>query len=226
MKMLLVAHIAGAALGLLSGMIALFTRKGGYFHRRAGRVFVYSMLLMCAAAVVLATFKAQPINLVAGSLTAYLVATALITVRPVSDPARRLERGLMVAAFGIGLGAVALGLGEEGGVRIPLFMFGLLGVLGSVGDFKTLQAGRLSAAVRLTRHLWRMSVALLIANASFFLGPRGRVRAVLPDALVKTPLLAIPELVVLAALFYWLWRVKRRRRTASVADPDMSTAAV
>jgi hypothetical protein len=61
-----------------------------------------------------------------------------------------------------------------------------------------------------------MSVALLIATASFFLGPRGRVQAVLPDALVTTPVLVLPELVVLAALFFWLWRVKRPAGIVSV----------
>jgi uncharacterized membrane protein len=216
MKVLLVVHVAGAAIGLLSGMTSLFSRKGGLVHRRSGKVFVVSMLAMCAAAVVLAALNAQPINLVAGSLTAYLVATAMITVRPLSDPARRLERALMGTAFCVGLWAVALGLGQEGGLRVGLFLFGLLGVLGSVGDFKALRAGRLAGAPRLARHLWRMSLALLIATASFFLGPRGRVRAVLPDALVTTPLLALPELLVLAALFFWLWRVKRPARIASV----------
>ena len=82
--MILVAHIAGAAIGLLSGMIALFTRKGGDFHRRAGRVFVYSMLLMCAAAVVLATFKVQPINLVAGNNPFTIGGT--LTVNPMQAP--------------------------------------------------------------------------------------------------------------------------------------------
>jgi hypothetical protein len=194
-------------------------------HRQSGKVFVGSMLAMCAAAIVLAALNAQPINLVAGSLTAYLVATAMITVRPVADPARRLERGLMVAAFCAGVAAIALGMAQEGGIRIPLFLFGLLGVLGSIGDFKALRAGTLAGAPRLTRHLWRMSLALLIATASFFLGPRGRVRAVLPDAIVTTPLLAIPELLVLTVLFYWLWRLKKPASRASRARAPMSARA-
>jgi hypothetical protein len=61
-----------------------------------------------------------------------------------------------------------------------------------------------------------MSTALLIATASFFLGPRGRVRAVLQDDLVTTPMLLLPELLVLAALFFWLWRVKRPAGFASL----------
>jgi uncharacterized membrane protein len=216
MTMLLVVHVAGASIGLLAGMTAMFSRKGGQLHRRSGKVFVVSMLAMCVAAIVIATVRAQPINLVAGTLTAYLVATAMMTVRPVSDPARRLARSLMAAAFCAGIAAVALGLRQDDGVRVPLFMFGVLGVLGSIGDFKALRAGTLAGAPRLTRHLWRMSLALLIATASFFLGPRGRVRAVLPDALVTTPVLVLPVLLVLAAMFIWLWRVKKPAKIASV----------
>src|SRR5262245_23145885 len=126
MKALLIVHIAGASIGLLSGTTSMFSTKGGQRHRQSGKVFVASMLAMCAAAIVIAAVKAQPINLVAGSLTAYLVATAMITVRPVADPARSLERGLMAAAFSAGIAAVALGLREAGGVRAPLLLFGVV----------------------------------------------------------------------------------------------------
>jgi hypothetical protein len=56
-----------------------------------------------------------------------------------------------------------------------------------------------------------MCYALFIATASFFLGPRARVAKVLPQALLHTALLALPVLLVLVALFYWLWRVRRGR---------------
>ena len=50
-------------------------------------------------------------------------------------------------------------------------------------------------------------VALYIASASFFLGPRGRV----PEAIRIPALLPIPVLVPIVAMLYWLWRVRRRR---------------
>lgn len=218
MKFLLLVHVCGASLGLLAGATALFSPKGAAVHRQSGTVFVVSMLLMCAAAIALAVTNAQPINIVAGTLTAYLVATAGITVRPVSESGRWLQRGLMVVAFCTGVAAIALGLESANAERIPLLLFGALGVLGSVGDVKALRAGKLAGGPRLARHLWRMTLALLIATASFFLGPRGRVRAVLPDALVTTPVLMLPVLVVLAALFYWLWRVKRPLPTRVTSD--------
>jgi hypothetical protein len=49
------------------------------------------------------------------------------------------------------------------------------------------------------------------------LGPRARVEAVLPDALVKPGLVVLPVIAVTVALFYWLWRVKRGTRRPPVA---------
>jgi hypothetical protein len=56
-----------------------------------------------------------------------------------------------------------------------------------------------------------MCYALWIAAASFFLGPRARVAKVLPEALLNPALLALPVLLVLVVMFYWLWRVRIRR---------------
>jgi hypothetical protein len=60
-----------------------------------------------------------------------------------------------------------------------------------------------------------MCLALWIAAASFFLGPRARVRAVLPDVLVTTPVLVIPVIAVIVVMLYWLWRVRVRKAFAA-----------
>ncbi|MEO7690798.1 MAG: hypothetical protein ABIS51_16060 [Sphingomonas sp.] len=46
--LILVVHIAGGAIGLLSGTAALIARKGSDRHRLAGTIFVVSMLVMAA----------------------------------------------------------------------------------------------------------------------------------------------------------------------------------
>jgi hypothetical protein len=57
----------------------------------------------------------------------------------------------MAAAFCAGVAAIALCLRQEGGARIPLFLFGLLGMLGSIGAFKVLRAGTLPGATHAKR---------------------------------------------------------------------------
>ena len=51
-----------------------------------------------------------------------------------------------------------------------------------------------------------MCTALLIAAFSFFLGQA----KVIPKPIRIYPLLVIPPLLVLGAMVYWLWRVRRR----------------
>jgi uncharacterized membrane protein len=225
MPLLLPVHIIAAAVGLLAGAIALSVSKGATLHRKAGRVFVYAMVAMCGTAIVMAVFRRQPVNIIAGSMTAYLAITALTTVRPPSAESRRLNTGLMIVAFMLGIamfaaGFVALARGRLGGLpSFPFFLFGVLGISGAIGDFQTLRAGTLRGAARLSRHLWRMCMALFITTASFF-SIRARVAAVLPAPFTTPVMRTIPVLLVLVVMFYWLRRVRSRRSDRRLATFD------
>lgn len=50
-----IVHIAAGTVGLLSFWIPVLARKGGTLHRNWGRVFTYSMLIVGAVAVCIAT---------------------------------------------------------------------------------------------------------------------------------------------------------------------------
>lgn len=157
--------------------------------------------------------------MVAGVLTAYLVVTALITVRPSTIQLRRFELGALLVALGVGATCVVLGFealasprGTKFGIPfVVFFMFGTVALLAAVGDARMIRSGGLRGAPRLTRHLWRMCYALWIATASFFLGPRARVATIIPEPLLTPAVLALPVLTVLVVMFYWLWRVRVRR---------------
>jgi hypothetical protein len=221
LPVLLPIHIVAAGLGLVSGAIALSVAKGGRWHRASGQVFAYAIFAMCGTAVVSALVKGQATNVMAGTMTAYLVFTGVATVRPPSPGSRRRDIALMLVALTLGLGTFAGGIvavaspdGKLFGLpAFPFFLFGVLGVSGAIGDVKTMRAGTLRGAPRLSRHLWRMCMALFITTASFF-SIRARVAAVLP-ALFTTPALrALPVVLVLVTMFYWLWKVRFRRSFA------------
>ena len=78
-----------------------------------------------------------------------------------------------------------------------------------------LRSGVLKGASRLSRHVWRMSVALLIAALSFTV----QLPKYLPASLRIPALLALPMVAVLVTMVYWLWRLRSRRssRPAVVA---------
>jgi hypothetical protein len=232
MGLTLLVHVLAAGLGLVFGSVALSAAKGATLHRKSGILFVYAMLTMSLTGAAMAAFKANVGNVVAGVLTAYLVTTALMTIRPPTSGLRRLEVGAMLVA--LALGAICLTLGFEAlasprGTRfgIPfgvLFMFGTVALLAGIGDIRMIRSGGLRGVPRLTRHLWRMCYALWIATASFFLGPRGRVAKVLPEPLLRPALLVLPVLLVLLSMLYWLWRVRTRRTFRSIVGVSAPAA--
>lgn len=128
--------------------------------------------------LIAAFFSPNRGNVVAGVFTVYLVSTARLTVRRPVEQARGLITGFMLLAL-TGSG-YAFSLGFEGlnspGGRVdkvppqPLFMFGTVALLGALGGARLLWVRSIQGAHRIARHLWRMSFAMWIATASFFLG--------------------------------------------------------
>ena len=67
---------------------------------------------------------------------------------------------------------------------------------------------------RITRHIWRMCVALLIAAFSFFLGQQ----QVFPASVRGSPLLLVPEIAVLGVMVFWLVRVRFNKTFSRAID--------
>ncbi len=217
----LLVHILAGALALGFGYVALYAAKGATLHRKSGMLFVYAMLTMAALGTVIAAGRsvAPAVNIPAASLTAYLVITALTTVRPPFAASRWLNPGGMLVALALGLTNLTFGFealangGKRHGIpAFPFLMFGVVALLASTGDFRMIRAGRLRGAPRIARHLWRMCFALLIAALSFFLGQA----KVFPKPIRIIPLLMIPVLAVLVTMLYWLWRVRIRRKLRGI----------
>lgn len=170
---ILILHISGASLGLLSGAVALSVRKGGRLHRIAGNVFFVSMLTMTAIGACVAPFLPQPQrgSAIGAIITFYLVATSWATVRRKEGTAGRLEIGALLVAIGAASADVMLGLqaansptGMLEGVPTPAyFVFASIAGLAAAGDLHMILRGGLRGAQRIARHLWRMCLALLIA---------------------------------------------------------------
>ena len=146
MRMLYVVHIVAGSLSLVCGYVALFAAKGATVHRRSGTVFVYAMLTMAIFGATLAAIHANiwsVINVPAGLMTAYLVATSLTTVRPPAWWSPRVGGALMLLAAVIGATMLTLGIaaiaggGSWNGIpAFPFFLFGVVGALGSIGDLR------------------------------------------------------------------------------------------
>ena len=205
-------HIFAGAMALISGSIAFYALKGGLIHRKSGLVFTVSMLIMAASGAGIAVFKYELLNVVAGSLTFYLVATAFLTVRRPKTAARSYDisfmiLGFLIAAGGIYVGIDAINNGDgtsRGSSEKGAVIFGSIALIGAVLDAKMLFFGGVIGKHRLLRHLWRMGFSLFLAAASFFLGQS----QVIPEAMRHMGVLVGPVLIVILLMFYWIIRIQ------------------
>ena len=220
--MLLPIHIAAGGLAIVLGAVALMAKKGGTIHRRSGLLFVYAMLVMGATASIIGFRKSltDP-NIGAGFLTAYFVVTALTTVRPVSSWTRRINVAALTVVVGLALATIVGAVQNVNDPRlspggVPFRTIGVMSfflatvmTLAAAGDVRIMRLGMPRGRPRLARHLWRMCFALFIAAATFF-SIRERVATILPEPFTTAPMRALPILLLLGAMFYWLWRVRGR----------------
>src|SRR5437870_13808786 len=68
MILLVALHLAGGALAIVSGLVALYATKGAALHRRSGTIFAYSMLSMSltGTAAMAAGGRTSSANVLAG----------------------------------------------------------------------------------------------------------------------------------------------------------------
>jgi hypothetical protein len=88
--------------------------------------------------------------------------------------------------------------------------FALIALAAALLDARLLHAGSIQGAARLTRHLWRMGLAMSIAVLSLFIGQA----KVFPAALRELGVLPLPVLATVVFFLFWFVRVRRRARTA------------
>jgi uncharacterized membrane protein len=232
MLMLLPVHIAAGALAVVFGFAALFVKKGGNLHRHSGMLFVYAMLVMGTTASILEFLKtAAATNVVAALMSIYFVGTALTTVRPPSRWTRMINVAALIVAAGLALISIIGGVKgvntpglSSGGVPfrtigVMSFVLATVLTLAAIGDLRIMRSGMPRGGPRLARHLWRMCFALFIAAGSFF-SIRERVAKILPEPFTTGQMRALPILLLFGAMFYWLWRVRRRRPLPVIVRHD------
>jgi hypothetical protein len=217
---LLVLHIGGGAVGMISGAAALAAPKGGRLHAAAGTVFFAAMLTMAAVGASVAPFLPDGFlnespNLVAGVMTFYLVATSWVAIKRKGGAIGVFETGGLVVALAVcaaGATFMLMAMNSPTGTigdtpPQAFYVFLLVGGIAAASDLKVVLQGSISGAPRIARHLWRMCVGLTIAAGSFFLGQQ----KFLPAPLQGSSLLFIPVFAPLLLMAFWLVRVRMAR---------------
>jgi hypothetical protein len=225
-----VFHIGGGTIGLFSGTVAAFARKGGKLHRNAGKTFTVSMLAMGAfASYLAAVIPGQMGNFFGGVFTFYLVATAWMTVHRKAGTIGFPEKIALFAVLGLcvpfAIVIFQVATGRAPHVKGPFLIatYGVASVvaIAAITDARVVLAGGISGASRVARHLWRMCVALIFATGSFFTNALPRL---LPGPMHVSSALFLPMLLPLGLLIFWMIRVRFTKWFGSAAsEPRVAT---
>jgi len=214
--LLLPIHVTAGLLSITAGAVALWAVKGSPLHRRSGTVFFAAMLTMGLTGAILAALKPDRGTALAGVLVFYVTSTGVLAIRRTVEQSRGLLTSLMLLAFALSASEYALGFAAratpsgriDGYPALFYFIFGTLTLLFALADARVLHRRALDGTQRLVRHIGRMGFAMWFATMSFFLGQA----KVFPEPLRHAfGLRAIPVVLVLAVVIYWLVRTKWAR---------------
>lgn len=216
-KILIYIHAFFGGLGLLTGMISIFAKKGGIRHKRAGKVFSYSMLVSSVISLFIARMPNHE-NLflfLIGLFTIYMTLAgnrALTLQSKMKDKADWIDKlisgTMLLISVGM-LGIGALGMAQQVGNSVLYLFFGGFGVLLTVRDFQTFKVFKEKKNAWLISHLGRM-IGALIASVTAFL---------VAGLAVGTLLVwMLPTIFGTAYIIYWSRQIRSKGKSKIVAD--------
>lgn len=205
----------------------------------AGKVFVFSMLIMAAGATYLAILKHQPGNIGGGIFTFYLILTAWLTAKRREGETSKFDWAALLIPLTLGVLTWISGWEKMRNPGLPTdgvpagmnFFLGSIMVLAAVGDTRMLVRHGVIGTKRIVRHLWRMCFGLFIATGSFFLGPANRplrlLRAVglrqqLFHTLLRQEVLLFLAVLPLLLLIFWVVRIRFSRAVKRMPAPSQT----
>lgn len=209
---LLVLHIAGGSIGLVSGTINLIRKKGDKLHKMIGTIFYYGMLITGTTSLLLAAIHPNHFLFIIGVFTLYLVVTGqryLAKSRKGSIDSfdRIITYAMMAAAISfITIGTYYLvNSNFFGAVYIVFGGFGLLFVKGDL----TYYAGKSRFKnYPLLSHIQRMTGGYIAALTAFLVVNSDKF----PEGVPAVAAWLAPTILVVPLIIYWSRRYQVGRK--------------
>lgn len=167
---LLVIHIAGGVLALLSGVVAIAVqaRRGPHrVHVIAGRCFVAGMIMVVVAAIPLSVIIHSTLLFLIAVFSGYLTLVGWRLAKNRQGTPGAVDWGLdalMLAGSAAMVVVGALTLAKDG---IILLVFGVLGALLAAGHLRNLRRQPIRGRARIGDHLQFMIAAFIAAVTAF-----------------------------------------------------------
>jgi hypothetical protein len=209
--LLLIIHTIAGSIAIISGFSALSLKKSSSKHRTLGNIFVLAILFLGFTGIYIAFSRSIMISFVNGILLCYFVCTAWMAVKRKSGTIGKFEWCAFLVALTIVVMLIAFGLqasatptGKLNGFGPKVFyFFACVAFIAATLDLKMIMKGGVVGHHRIVRHLWRMCFPLFMSTAAFFLGQA----KFLPEMIQKIEFLALPVVIVLLSMVYWIIRV-------------------
>ncbi len=170
----LYTHVVGGTLGLLTGLMATITPKGGVLHRHAGRAFMAAMFACYGVGALVAPFltTGQRPNTVAALLALYLLVSGVHAAKNKHYSISKFNvLGAVFALVVTGLGLLFMWMASQnasgtvdGAPPAAFVLFVVAGSFALIGDLRIIVVKQLSNQERVYRHLWRMCFSLRRAH--------------------------------------------------------------
>lgn len=174
-KVLLVIHIIGGSIGLITGTINLVRKKGDKLHKNAGLFFLYGMLINGFAGILMTLIHSNLFLFIIGIFSIYMAATGqrYLSLKGLLKGEKPkiidwiLSSVMLVFGFGfIIYGALLLLSSNNFGV--VLLVFGLISISMVYQDFQNYRGRSAIKNFWLLVHIQRM-IGSYIAAATAFL---------------------------------------------------------
>jgi hypothetical protein len=172
-KTLIYIHAFFGGLGLITGMISIFVKKGGFNHKRTGKIFSYSMIISSLISLFVARMPNHE-NLflfLIGIFTIYLILAgnrALTLKRKIKTKADLVDKLISGIMLLVSIGMLIIGMVQKVENSILYLFFGGFGVFMTIRDFQTFKVFTEKKNAWLISHLGRM-IGALIASVTAFL---------------------------------------------------------
>lgn len=202
-------HFPAGTVAILAAIAAFYYPKGSVKHKNAGRVFTVAMLIMLVSGGVAGALKGSPEDVFLAVLVSYSVFTAWLTVRHRQPVIGILEYLALAFIIIFGLAALSMDPQWEKVSEPGVFTFdAILALIFAIGDIRNILFKGMTRAQRLARHIWRLSFSLVWAALSF----GDKVIKMLGSTIDQMPyMVAVPGILVLCIMFYWLFRIYKGR---------------
>jgi uncharacterized membrane protein len=164
-------HIPLGGIALLCGGISLVSKKGSRLHKKAGRVFFFSMLFSAFSALVISLLPNHESAFLfsIGVFSSYFLISGIRSLKHKKKEARiKIDKVIAYLITTTGFLMVTYPVLFFGKLNIVLLFFGLIGIVFGIRDLYKLKNSDLLRKGWLKSHLGKITGGYISAVTAFF----------------------------------------------------------